>query len=342
MFFSHLQVSKASLTPRHWNHLIRLQQRERGSFLLVKLIWDTKNLENLVHACGTPKEMFWMMRWILLDLSPVDVAKQNGTAWSTWRAFKSYQIIYSSIFLIDLPFFRPDYSQPTSPWKKCTGVAGSSAGSLLPTKELSTNTAPQDGSSSTQSRDDVIKGFRFTTSKYSLLAWQMMIALFSASMLDLKAVKPWISREAKCHNPSYILKTSESNLLDRFHWQFILSPPSASCEVPAPKAASKTTAPPCEKPANTTRSELRPASNCSWRVLIYGKTWWNSCRTRSCSCRLVLHTARTNTKKHMKRLTVTQYISIHVPRNEGMCAITRKLATSSSEMEVVSCIRRRT
>ena len=34
----------------------------------------------------------------------------------------------------------------TSPWKKCTIVAGSAAGSRLPTKELSTRTAPQGAS----------------------------------------------------------------------------------------------------------------------------------------------------------------------------------------------------
>ena len=81
--------------------------------------------------------------------------------------------------------------QPTSPWKKCTGVAGSSAGSLLPTKELSTNTAPQDGSSSTQSRDDV----KDSNSQRQKTRWWLgkWSTLFSASMLDLKAVKPWIS-----------------------------------------------------------------------------------------------------------------------------------------------------
>lgn len=34
----------------------------------------------------------------------------------------------------------------TSPWKKCTIVAGNAAGSRLPTKELSTRTAPQGAS----------------------------------------------------------------------------------------------------------------------------------------------------------------------------------------------------
>lgn len=120
-------------------------------------------------------------------------------------------------------------------------------------------------------------------------------------MLDLKAVKPWISMVAKFHDPSYILTTSKSNLPDRFHSQLIRSPPSASCEVPVPKAASKTTAPPWEKPANTTRSELRPASNCSWGVLIHGKGWWNFGCTRSCSFRLVLH-AHTSKWNNMKRV----------------------------------------
>lgn len=238
-------------------------------------------------------EMFILLKfesyWIL---SPVGV--QNTTA--RLEALEEL----SNNTQLNLPALTcPDYSQPTSPWKKCTGVAGSSAGSLLPTKELSTNTAPQDGSSSTQSRDDV----KDSNSQRQKTRWWLgkWSTLFSASMLDLKAVKPWISMVAKFHDPSYILTTSKSNLPDRFHSQLIRSPPSASCEVPVPKAASKTTAPPWEKPANTTRSELRPASNCSWGVLIHGKGWWNFGCTRSCSFRLVLH-AHTPKWNNMKRV----------------------------------------
>lgn len=145
-------------------------------------------------------------------------------------------------------------------------------------------------------------------------------------MLDLKAVKPWISMVAKFQNPSYILTTSKSNLPDRFHSQLIRSPPSASCEVPVPKAASKTTAPPWEKPANTTRSELRPASNCSWGVLIHGKGWWNFGCTRSCSFRLVLH-AHTPKWNNMKRVDCrwlspgTAVNIIHICQETEVCAL---------------------
>ncbi len=76
---------------------------------------------------GTPKILrIWSMRvelqkkcfgwWdgycmILLALSPVDVAKQNGTAWSTWRAFKSYQI-NSNNMQLNLP----NWLALLSPW----------------------------------------------------------------------------------------------------------------------------------------------------------------------------------------------------------------------------------
>lgn len=80
---SHLKVSKASLTPRHRDDLIRLQQRKCGNLLLVKLVHE---------KVGTGTPQMWNSIVLLLDdemfillkfesywsLSPVGV--QNTTA----------------------------------------------------------------------------------------------------------------------------------------------------------------------------------------------------------------------------------------------------------------------